>query len=110
MYLVFGLICGWDVFLLPCLFWSVKPSCANISDNSFCISGSWEWRINFREGLIDEEDGERVENVVTYLGGSKPTVGVTDSYFWWKNSTSFSIKVAYDMILEESLTGPSLGG
>ncbi|XP_058750891.1 uncharacterized protein LOC131623913 [Vicia villosa] len=63
---------------------------------------SWEWRINFREGFVDDEDGERVENLVTSLGGSKPTVGIADSYFWWKNSTGFSVKATYDMILEGS--------
>ncbi|XP_058783133.1 uncharacterized protein LOC131657791 [Vicia villosa] len=35
-----------------------------------------------------------------------PTVGVLDSYVWWKTSLGFSVKAAYDLILEGSYRGP----
>ncbi|XP_058757673.1 uncharacterized protein LOC131630949 [Vicia villosa] len=92
----------------PSLFRFAEPSGALISDNGFRIVGSWEWRINFCEGFNDSVDGERVRDLVSFLGDATPTVGVMDSYVWWKNSLGFSVKAAYDMILEGSYRGHRL--
>ncbi|XP_058783541.1 uncharacterized protein LOC131658243 [Vicia villosa] len=86
----------------PSLFRFAEPFCALISDNGFWISGSWEWRINFCEGFNDSVDGVRVRDLVSFLGNITPTVGMANSYVWWKNSTGFSVKAGYDMILEGS--------
>ncbi|XP_058750086.1 uncharacterized protein LOC131623077 [Vicia villosa] len=92
----------------PSLFLLADSSCSKVSDNGFWISGSWNWHINFIGSIDLEVYGDSVESLLTVIGGKKPLVGVDDSFVWWRNSSGFSVRAAYSMILEGKLRGSNI--
>lgn len=64
--------------------------------------------INFNVVVDGEVEGETVVNLLAEIGGNAPLIGINDLFIWWKNSSGFSVKAAYSMVLEGILKGPNL--
>ncbi|XP_058734304.1 uncharacterized protein LOC131606034 [Vicia villosa] len=80
----------------PSLFRFAKSSGSKVNDNGFWIS--------------EEVEDEHVEDLIRELGGTTPMVRLDDLFIWWKNSSGYPVKVAYDMLLEGRVRGLRLGG
>lgn len=76
------------------------PLYSKISDSGFWISGSWVWRINFTESFREEVDSDSMESLLLVLSRKIPLEGSEDSFVWRRNSLGFSVKAAYQMVLE----------
>ncbi|CAI8611460.1 unnamed protein product [Vicia faba] len=65
-------IVGWVVLLYVIdflLFLDLLiPLALKVNDNGFWTNGSWEWRLNFRDSLIDDVDGESLADLLQFLG------------------------------------------
>lgn len=49
-----------------------------------------------------------MESLLPTLGGNTPTVGSDDLFIWWRNSSGFSVKATYVMVLERNVWGSTL--
>ncbi|XP_058756595.1 uncharacterized protein LOC131629813 [Vicia villosa] len=90
----------------PSLFLLADYGCSKVNDNGFWISGKWEWRINFSEAFSREAEDVTVGSLLSVLEGKAPVEEEEDSFVWWRNSSGYSVKAAYQMIVEGKVREP----